>query len=474
MKEENKTSVNLPKQKKIQDGKDHEKIQDGKDQDFMWLPDYIHQVFNVLNEGGFSAYLVGGCTRDFLLDLPVNDYDFTSSATPEEVMELFKDYSQFYNGLKHGTVSIVIEGHVVEITTYRVDGAYKNFRHPEEVIFTKRLMDDISRRDFTINSIAYSPEEGFVDYFGGKNDLSKRLIRAIGEPSQRFQEDALRIMRALRFASSLGFDIEEATWQAMVKNRHLLSIISAERKAIELTKLLLGQNVKKILTDYYLVLDQIMPEITLMKGFNQNSIYHVYDILEHTALVVANSPKDLVLRLAAFFHDVGKVHTYTESDDGTGHFYGHNQVSADIAHRVLRALKFDNETTKKVVKLVKYHDRYIEENTKSVKRAMNKMGEELFFKLLDLKKADNLAQSPEFLYRLDDIENLRQIAFKIIAENQCFSLANLAVNGRDMLALGLKGREIGQALEDILQAVLDETISNDKEAILSYIKGKSI
>ena len=176
MEEKNKTRVNLLEQKKIQAGKDH---------DFMWVPDYIHQVFNLLHQGGFSAYIVGGCTRDFLLDLPVNDYDFTSSATPEQVMALFKDYHQFYNGLKHGTVSIVIEGHVVEITTYRVDGPYENFRHPEQVIFTKRLMDDISRRDFTINSIAYSPEEGFVDYFGGKNDLSKRLIRAIGEPTQR-------------------------------------------------------------------------------------------------------------------------------------------------------------------------------------------------------------------------------------------------------------------------------------------------
>ena len=433
------------------------------------IPNYIKFVLNTLMNANFEAYLVGGCVRDFLLGQEIQDFDITTSALPEEVIDLFQDYDQFHTGLKHGTVSLVISGEVVEITTFRLDSTYSDARHPDAVFFTRSLQEDLARRDFTINSIAYGLSEGFVDYFGGRADLQQQMIRAIGAPDRRFAEDALRILRGVRFAAALGFTIEANTYESMVQNAPALSRISAERKAIELTKALLGKNIRAALLDYTPIFAQMIPELALMKGFAQNNVHHIYDILTHTAVCIEGCPQDKELRLAALFHDTGKVYTYTV-EKGVGHFYGHSAVSADIARRVLNDLKFDNNTKHNVLQLVKNHDRQIEATTKSVRRALNKMGDTLFFKLLALKRADNLAQNPDYGYRLEALEEIRGIAETLISEAQCFSLKNLAVDGRDMIALGFKGSEIGTALQTALQAVINEEIENNKDKILRYIQ----
>lgn len=435
------------------------------------LPEEILFVLRRLNQGGFEAFLVGGCTRDYLLNLPISDFDVTTSALPEQVMDLFQEHPQFHNGLKHGTVSLVLGQRVVEVTTFRIDSAYSDARHPDSVTFTRSLREDVARRDFTMNGIAYGLQEGFVDYFGGKEDLRRGIIRAIGNPDLRFAEDALRILRAVRFASVLGFAVEASTARAMDAHRTSLALVSAERKAAELSKALLGKNIQEALLQHPLIFAQLVPEIEAMQGFDQKNPYHVHDLLTHTALCIAGTPPDLALRLAALFHDTGKPATYSEVG-GTGHFYGHEAVSAGIAQRVMRELKFGKELQRSVLLLVQHHDRRIQPATRPVRRLLNVLAPELFFKLLDLKKADFLAQSPAYASRIKELEALRQIAQHLLEEDACFSIKNLAVNGHDLMALGLKGPALGQALEAALEAVLDEKVPNQKEALLDYLASR--
>lgn len=438
------------------------------------LPSYIRLVLDRMDQKGYEAYLVGGSTRNFLLQLPIHDYDIASAAQPKEIIDLFDDYPQFYAGLKHGTVSIAINHQIVEITSYRIDGPYQDGRRPEGVSFTKSLREDLARRDFTINAIAYHPKKGFVDYFGGQEDLKNRCIRAIGQPDKRFEEDALRILRALRFASSLAFAIEEKTYASMLKNLAKLDQVSAERKAEELVKILLGKDVKRILLDYSPIFGALLAEIPMMKGFDQKNPYHCYDLLEHTARCIENSPLDREIRLAALLHDVGKLHSFNQDAEGIGHFYGHADFSLEIARDFLRGLKFDKEGQKNILTLIKYHDREILPSSKAVKRALNQLGKDLFFKLLDLKKADNLAQNPDLAYRLESLEEIKKLAQKILAEDQCFSLKNLDLDGRDLLALGLEGREIGQALDLVLKAVIEEEVENQKNHLLDYLSNQGL
>ncbi|MDO4711462.1 MAG: HD domain-containing protein [Peptostreptococcaceae bacterium] len=435
----------------------------------MEYPAYVGEVFSRLQKNGHQAYLVGGCVRDHLMDRAVSDLDITTDALPSEVQRIFADHPQHAAGLKHGTITVFFDKEGVEITTFRQDGEYKDARRPERVFFSKTLQEDLQRRDFTINALAFSPRDGLVDLFGGRSDMQDKIIRAIGDPRERFSEDGLRILRAVRFASQLGFVIEERTYAAMLEMLPILEKISAERKAVELVKTLMGRSAASVLMAYPEIFATIVPEVLMMKGFDQNNPHHIYDVLEHTAWVIHHTPFSKDLRLAAFFHDMGKVHTYTEAD-GIGHFYGHVKVSEEIAAKTMHALKMDRRTMKEVRMLVRYHDAQILCTKRSVKRWLDRMGEESFFKLLDLKRADSLAQAPEYYGRLEDIKEVRAIAEEIIAEQECFQLKDLAVDGRDMMELGLCGRSIGEALALALEAVIEEKVSNDRRELIRYIK----
>ena len=436
----------------------------------MHLPVNVKNTLDRLHRAGYEAYIVGGCVRDRLLGTEAKDYDITTSARPEETKTVFFGERVIETGLRHGTVTVLLGGMPLEITTYRTDGAYTDGRHPDSVTFTRSLREDAARRDFTMNAIAFSEEDGYLDFFGGQEDIRSRTIRCVGAAERRFSEDALRILRALRFSSVLGFDIEAETAAAAHRCAPLLRCISAERIAVELTKLLCGKNVRQVLLSYADILGTVLPELLPMRGFDQHTPYHVYDVLEHTAVAVEAVPPEPLLRLAAFFHDIGKPACFTQDPDGRGHFYGHPQRSAEIADSVLQRLKFDNLTRTRTVALVRWHDLQIDLTPKSVKRAMQKLSTEDFFNLIALKRADNRAQSPEYATRQQTYDRLEAIANEILSEAQCFSLKQLAVGGTDLLALGMPpGKEVGAALQLLLDAVIDERVPNEKSALLAYL-----
>ena len=424
------------------------------------------KALEILHSAGYEAYLVGGCVRDAVMGNEINDFDITTSATPEEMKLVFENEHIFETGIKHGTITFVYNHENVEITTYRVDGEYIDNRHPESVEFTKSLENDLKRRDFTMNAIVYNDKQGFVDMFGGMNDISSKIIRAIGEPQKRFREDALRILRAVRFSSTLGFEIEPKTREAMLECKALLHHISKERIAVEINKMLLGKNVKNAILENYEILGEIIPELTLMHGFEQKNPWHIYDVLTHTAYVVENTPPKLHLRLSALLHDTGKVHTFTTDANGVGHFYGHGEKSTEIAQKYLNDYKYDNATKEKVVKLVKIHDLRFEQDKLFVKKQLNRLGTERFFDLLDLQRADNLAQNPERA-RGEHIDTLEQIANDILSENECLSLKTLAVNGSDLIKDGHSaGKNLGIILNTLLAEVLEEKLPNEKNTLL--------
>ena len=437
----------------------------------MFIPEHISKAIDLLNSSGYEAYLVGGCVRDALLGVEPKDYDITTSALPEQTKAVFRDYHVIETGIKHGTVTAVIDDTPVEITTYRVDQEYLDHRHPENVVFTSSLKEDLARRDFTINAMAYHPKEGLVDCFGGQEDLKTCTIRCVGDPETRFNEDALRILRALRFTSRFDSPIEEKTDNSMRKCAPLLRQISKERIASELNEILCGKGVRRILLEYTDILGIPIPEILPMQGFEQNNPHHIYDVLTHTAVAVESIPPEKDLRLTALLHDIGKPDCYFVGDDGIGHFYGHAKKSEEMAWRILNRLKYDNETKDTVLTLVKYHDLHLEESEKAVKRMLRKIGPDLFRKLILVYKADNMAQSPEYRDRQEGFDRLSEIADKILSEEQCFSLKDLAVTGRDVIALGYKpGKKIGKILDDLLTKVIDGKLKNEKEELIGFVK----
>ncbi|MBO5105768.1 MAG: HD domain-containing protein [Clostridia bacterium] len=438
------------------------------------LPPQVEFALNKLNFAGYEAYIVGGCVRDILRGEAPSDYDITTSAEPEQTKAVFKGERIIETGLKHGTVTLIKDGTPLEITTYRIDGDYTDNRRPNSVKFTKTLTEDLARRDFTINAMAYSKKTGVVDAFGGQEDLKNGLIRSVGDADHRFNEDALRIMRALRFASVLGFKIENETKKSIIKNRNLLNNISVERIATELVKLLCGKNAKDIILEYYKVLEVILPEIKGMQGFDQKNRWHIYDILNHTALTVQNSPATPVFRLTALLHDCGKVDTFFVDDNGVGHFYGHPEVSNKKAQTTLKRLKIDNATSDTVLTLIKCHDMPIEPTKPAVKKVLNRLSPDIFFKLLDVKRADNLAQNLELTKDvLVTIDNIEKIAKEIINSGECFSLKDLAIGGNDLINVGIPaGKELGKALDFLLDAVMNEKVENEKQALLGYLSGK--
>lgn len=443
------------------------------------LPPQVQTALKKLNQAGFEAYLVGGGVRDALMGLPPKDYDITTSALPRQTEAVFADDRLIETGLKHGTVTVLLDKMPLEITTFRTDGAYSDFRHPDTVAFSAKLEDDLARRDFTVNALAYHPEHGVIDCFGGTEDLKKGILRCVGSPVSRFREDALRILRALRFSSALGFSIEKETAAAVHSEKALLSHVSAERIYTELVALLCGKNVRSVLEDYADVLGVILPQMKAMDGCLQNCPYHCYDVLRHTAYAVQAVRPESVLRLAAFFHDIGKPACRTTDEAGNDHFFGHAAYSAEIAEQCLMALRADTKTVQTVTTLVRYHDMPVEmpveETEKRVKRALNRLSAELFFPLMELKRADTLAHAPCCHGRLADIDRFERLANAILQKQECFSIRQLAVTGTDLLEAGIpQGRQIGEILQTLLDAVLDGSVKNERQALLNYVKDHCI
>ncbi|MBQ6877327.1 MAG: HD domain-containing protein [Oscillospiraceae bacterium] len=436
----------------------------------MYLPEEAEKVISMLENSGFEAYAVGGCVRDSLLGKKPTDYDVATSAKPEEMKEVFKNEHVIETGIKHGTLTVLVEGKPIETTTFRIDKDYSDNRHPAKVEFTSSLEKDLARRDFTVNALAFGKKTGIIDVFGGISDLEHGIIRAVGNPDTRFGEDALRIMRALRFSSVLGFEIEEKTAASILKNRKLLKNVSSERVFSELTKLLCGKNAAKVLLEHAEVIFEVIPELSMLKGFEQRHFRHHLDAFEHTAVVLKSVPPEPVLRLAALFHDISKPLCITVDSSGTGHFYGHAQKSAEIAETVLKRLKADSETIKTVCELVKRHEDRFEPEPKAVKRLLGKIGPELFEKLLLLMEADEMGKREEFRLPHSEFEKFRKIKMEIIEKNECFSFKNLAVNGADLISIGFKpGPKMGKILETLLGKVIEGEVPNEKEKLISFI-----
>ncbi len=427
------------------------------------------KAISELNKHGYEAYLVGGCVRDMLMGIEPHDYDITTSASPDEMKEVFKNERVIETGIKHGTLTVIYDGEPIEITTYRIDGEYKDNRHPKSVEFTRNLSDDLSRRDFTVNALAYNERDGIIDLFGGRSDIENRIIRAVGDAKTRFTEDALRIFRAARFSSTLGFEIEQETKKAMIECAHLLNNISAERINTELTKLLLGKNVKNAIIENYKILGVLIPEYLKMKDFDQKNKWHIYDILTHTAVAVEASLKVPHIRLALLLHDTGKVHTFFTDENGVGHFWGHNEKSAEIARDFLNKYKYDNFTKDAVYSLVKIHDTPIQEDKGFIKKRLNRLGTDRFFDLIEIQRADNKAQNPE-LVNLQRIDNIEKMAREIVRE-ECFSLASLKINGKDLISIGItEGKKIGYVLNALLDEVIEDKLKNEREELLKRAK----
>ena len=427
-------------------------------------------ALSALKKSGYSAFLVGGSVRDRLMGRPVHDIDIATNALPQETARVFEKHAVIPTGLAHGTVTVLIENTPVEITTFRTESAYSDNRHPDFVSFSKNLSDDLSRRDFTMNAIAEDENGALFDPFGGKEDIEKRLIRCVGNAETRFKEDALRILRALRFSAVLSFSIEEETSRAIRSCKKLLNKLSPERISSELSLLLCSDGAADVLLRYPEVFAEIIPCLKAMQGFDQHNEHHCFDVWEHTVNVVRNVRPALHLRLAALFHDCAKPLVFSLDESGTGHFYSHAPRGAAIAEKELKRLRFDNETTQKVVKLVKIHDSPIECDEVTVKKKLNRLGEETFFDLIRLQRADNLAQSEKFRFRQKNFDCLEKTAEKILEQNDCFSLKKLAVNGNDMLSLGLCGKEIGAMLDFLVEQVIEGKTANEKPLLLEAAK----
>lgn len=433
----------------------------------MQIPEQVAFIINRLEMHGYEAYAVGGCVRDALLGRVPHDWDITTSARPEQVKAVFK--RTIDTGIQHGTVT-VMEDHIgFEVTTYRIDGEYEDGRHPKEVQFTPDLREDLRRRDFTINAMAYSPKTGIVDLFGGREDLKNGIIRCVGSAGERFNEDALRIMRAVRFAAQLGFSIEKKTCEAVKMLAPNLKKISAERIQAELSKLLLSPHPECFRKLYETgITAVILPEFDAAMNCGQNSPYHCYSVGEHTLHVIENTPADLSLRLAAMLHDLGKVMVKTTDEKGRDHFYGHPVKSREIARKVLKRLKYDNNTIEKTCSLVLFHDYRLVPEEKDVRRAVNQIGNDLFPDLLLLQRADAGAK-PEMVCRAA-VENLEAVEMTyrgILQRGECTSLKMLALTGRDLIEAGMKpGKEMGQVLGRLLEHVLEYPEDNRKERLL--------
>lgn len=439
----------------------------------MKLPENVKTIITTLENAGFEGYAVGGCVRDTLLHKNPDDWDITTNASPIEVKKLFP--CTIDTGIAHGTVTVLIGKETFEVTTYRIDGEYEDARHPKEVVFTSCLSEDLKRRDFTINAMAYNDKTGIVDEFGGIQDLEAKIIRCVGNPEERFTEDALRMMRAVRFSGQLGYEIEFTTGQAINKLAPTLSKISAERICTELTKLMISEHPDYLRKAYELGMTGVfLPEFDAAMETEQNNPHHCYSVGEHILHSLLFVRADKVLRFAMLFHDMGKAVTKSVDEKGVDHFYGHGKISAEMADRIMKRLRFDNDTRQKVVRLVSYHDLKIKLTPEGVRRAVVKIGEDLFPLLLEVKRADFLSQS---MFKREEkekeLQQLEEIYQTVLKNGDCVSIKMLAVTGSDLIAAGMKpGKEIGEALQEMLNLVLKEPSLNTKEYLLSCISRK--
>ena len=422
-----------------------------------------------LEAAGYEAYLVGGCVRDLLRGAAPHDYDITTSARPEAVLALFDGFA-IPTGLQHGTVTVRCGGESFEVTTFRADGTYSDHRRPDSVIFSRSLEEDLQRRDFTVNAMAMDLRGKVYDFHGGAEDLQKGVIRCVGEPAVRFDEDALRIMRALRFAAVLGYSIEAETAAAMERCAPLLHHIAAERLREELTKLLLGDGAAEILLRYPQILGVFLPEILPTVGFDQQNYHHLYDVWAHTVHAVGAAPKDALLRWIMLLHDLGKPACFTVDAAGVGHFYGHDELGARMASQIMARLRFDKKTAAQVELLIGRHMRQIEPTEKAVGRVLRQLGEESLRQLLAVKRADAAACHPAFAWQTGQLDEVEAVLEKLLKQEVCFTMRNLAVDGHDLMALGLRGKEIGRTLDELLMRVAEGELPNEKAALLAWVE----
>lgn len=432
------------------------------------IPSQVNTALSLLNKAGFEAFVVGGCVRDSLLGLSPSDWDITTSATPEETEKVFDGFRIIETGLQHGTVTVLIDKMPLEITTYRVDGVYSDNRHPDSVSFTRNLIDDLSRRDFTINALAYNPESGLVDCFDGEKDLNKKVIRCVGKANERFNEDALRILRAIRFSSTLGFKIEYRTSQSIFKNKELLNNIAKERIRVELVKLLNGKDVKRVLLDYRDIIAVFIPELIPTFDFPQNTPYHCYDVYTHMVYTVAAAPEEF--RLAMLLHDIAKPMCKTTDENGIDHFKGHTLMSAEQSFDILKRLKFDNATIEKTFKFIAVHDEKLPTSLYEALKLLKRIGEDGYMYLIIAKKADKQGKtnthSGENL--LEDMQSyLREIKEKKL----CYSIKQLDITGNDLIRAGIpEGKQVGRELDMLVDAVIEGKVENKKKELLDYLK----
>ena len=436
-------------------------------------------ILSTIEDAGYQAYLVGGCVRDMIMGVEPHDWDICTSAKPDEVKKIFKNLKVLDTGIKHGTVTVVIGDEFYEVTTFRCDGEYIDHRKPKKVSFTDNIFLDLERRDFTINAMAYSLDEGLKNPFGGYEDIKSGIIRCVGNPDDRFNEDALRILRALRFSARLGFEIDVKTASAIKKNKNLLLSISSERVNSELVKILSSRNCgNRVLREYSDVIYTIIPELKKMEGFSQNNLNHVFDVWEHTLhcmdYEVMDIESDIIVRLAVLLHDIGKPETYIKDYDGIGHFYGHAKVSAEMASGVLNRLRFSNDIREKVIELIKYHDTQIIPDRVFIKRMLNKLGYEQFERLLKLKEFDIYGQNRDIVSWAEKKSRLVEvypILSSIREEDECFKVTDLNIDGHDLIALGIpQGKDIGVLLKELLSKVISGSIENDKEILLLEVE----
>ena len=434
----------------------------------MFLPQPVQFCIHLLEQAGYPTYAVGGCVRDSLLGLQPHDYDLCTAATPQEICRVFSAYSLVRAGEKHGTIGVVLDGAVYEITTFRTEGDYTDSRHPGWVAFVPNVEQDLARRDFTVNAMAYSPTRGFADPFGGQSDLQSKTLRAVGDANHRFTEDALRILRGVRFSVKYRLQPERSTLEAMLHLAPRLHNIAAERIFDELCKLLPLVTAEDLIT-FTPILQQILPELGGTVGFQQHNVHHKYDVYTHTAHVVGATPPLLPLRWAALLHDVGKPATFTMDDAGQGHFYGHAEESAALADRILRRLKASNALREQVVALVKLHMTLLTPEEKVIRRWMSRLGAETLENLLLLQEADTGSKGTGRDSHQAVFQQIRCLMTKIQSEEACLSLKDLAINGHDLMAIGFTGKAIGSTLHGLLEQVIDGTLPNEKSALLNAV-----
>ena len=428
-------------------------------------------VLQRLETAGHEAYLVGGCVRDLLRGVTPHDCDITTSARPEAVLALFEGFA-IPTGLQHGTVTVREGGENFEVTTFRADGVYTDHRRPDSVQFSDSLEEDLRRRDFTVNAMAMDRRGNVYDFHGGADDLQRGILRCVGEPQRRFDEDALRIMRALRFAATLTFAIEEKTAAAMECCAPLLRHIAAERLHEEMTKLLLGDGAAEILLRYPRIFGVFLPEILPCVGFDQRNYHHLYDVWEHTARSVGNAPGDALLRWTMLLHDLGKPACFTVDEEGVGHFYGHDELGAQLASEIAVRLRFDKKSASRMELLIARHMRQIEPTEKAVGRVLRQIGEEALRQLLTVKRADASACHPDYAWQTGKLDEVEAVLMQLLAKETCFTLRDLAVGGHDLMALGLQGQAIGRTLDALLERVAEGELPNERDALLAWVQKK--